>query len=104
MTYKFGRPALIALATTASTAAAYVDACDSGALHTRLDPSYYRTCGTLLFHIFSLIDAKDAFPSLIEQSAAARDVYESLQISHRLEISQLIYYPQLTALLQKVSI
>lgn len=103
MTYKFGRSALIALATTASTAAAYLDTCDSGAVHTRLDPAHYQTCGTLLFHIFSMIDAKEAFPSLVEQSAAARDIYESIQISHRLEVSQRIYYPQLSALLIKVS-
>jgi hypothetical protein len=104
MTYKFGRSALIALATTASTAAAYVDACDSGAMHIRLDPAHYQTCGMLLFHIFSMIDAKEEFSSLLEQSAAALEVYESLQISRRLEVSQLIYYPQLTALLQKISV
>ena len=96
MTYKFefGRSALIALAATASTAAAYVDACDSGAQHVRLDPAYYQTCGTLLFHIFSMVDAPTAFPSLIEQSAAARDIAESVQIGHRLQLSLLGYYPQ----------
>lgn len=103
MTYKFGRSALTSLAATASTAAGYVDACDTGARHTRLDPAHYQICGTLLFHIFSMIDAKDAFPTLIEQSAAARDIYESLKISHRLEIGRRIYYPQLSALLQKLS-
>lgn len=103
MTYQFGRSALITLATTACSAAGYVDACDAGAAYTRLDPAHYQICGTLLFHIFSMIDAKDAFPALIEQSAAARDIYESIQISHRLEISQFIYYPQLSALLHKVS-
>lgn len=103
MTYKFGRSALITLATTASSAAGYVDACDSGARYTRLDPAHYQACGTLLFHIFSMIDAKDAFPMLIERSAAARDIYETIQISHRLEVSQLIYYPQLSALLQRLA-
>lgn len=103
MTYQFSRSALSTLATTANTAAGYVDSCDSGAHHTRLDPAHYLTCGTLLFHIFSMIDAKEAFPSLIERSAAAREIYESIQISQRLEVSQLIYYPQLRALLQRVS-
>ncbi|MBL8404894.1 MAG: hypothetical protein JNL16_10180 [Dechloromonas sp.] len=103
MTYTFGRSALRALAATASTAAGYLDACDAGALHTRLDPAHYQTCGTLLFHIFSMLDAKDAFPALIEQSAAARDIHDSIKIARHLEVSQFIYYPQLSALLQKVS-
>lgn len=103
MAHEFGRSALIALNTTASSAAAYLDACDSGAFHTRLDPGYYQTCGALLFHIFSMIDARQAFPSLIEQSAAAREVYASIQVSRHLEVSPRIYYPQLSALLQKIS-
>lgn len=105
MTYKFefGRSALIALAATASTAAAYVDACDSGAQYVRLDPAYYQTCGTLLFHIFSMVDAPTAFPSLIEQSAAARDIAESVRIGHRLQVSLLGYYPRLSVLLNRIS-
>jgi len=50
-----------------------------------------------------MIDARQAFPSLIEQSAAAREVYASIQVSRHLEVSPRIYYPQLSALLQKVS-
>jgi len=99
----FGHSALIALASTASTAAAYLDACDSGAQHVRLDPTYYQNCGILLYRIFSMLDARQAFPALIEQSAAARDVAEAIQISHRLEVSMLGYYPQLSVLLQRVS-
>ena len=99
----FGRSALIALASTAGTAAAYLDACDSGAQHVRLDPVYYQSCGVLLYRIFSMLDAKQAFPALLEQSAAARDVAESIQIGHRLEVSMLGYYPQLSVVLQRVS-
>ena len=99
----FGPSALVALATTASTAAAYIDACDSGAQHVRLDPAYYQSCGVLLYRIFSMLDAKLAFPGLIEQSTAARDVAESVRIGRRLEVSMLGYYPQLSVLLQRVS-
>ena len=105
MTYKleFGRSALLALAATASTAAAYIDACDSGAQYVRLDTAYYQTCGTLLFQIFSMVDAPATFPSLIEQSAAARETAESVQIGRRLQVSLLVYYPRLSVLLQRVS-
>lgn len=103
MGHTFSRSALIALTTTASTAAAYLDACDSGAQHVRLDPGYYQSCGMLLFRIFSMVDPKTAFPSLMEQSAAARETAESIQIGHRLEISMLGYFPQLSVLLNRAS-
>ncbi len=96
MTYTFDQSALSALAKTASTAAGYLDACDAGALHTRLDPAHYKNCGMLLFHIFSMLDGKDTFPTLIEQSLAARDIYDSIKISSLLEFSRLIYYPQMS--------
>ncbi len=99
----FSPSALVALAATANTAAAYIDACDSGAQHVRLDPAYYQSCGMLLYKIFSMLDARQAFPSLLEQSAAARDVAESIQINRRLEVSMLGYYPRLSALLQRVA-
>ena len=70
---------------SASTAAV-LDACDAGAQHVRLDPGYYQSCGALLYKIFTMVDAKTTFPSLIEQSAAARDVAESVQMGH-LEVS-----------------
>src|SRR5574343_403153 len=93
----FSPSALVTLATTANTAAAYIDACDSGAQHVRLDPAYYQNCGLLLYKIFSMLDARLTFPSLLEQSAAARDVAESIQIGRRLEVSTLGYYPRLSA-------
>ena len=99
----FGRSALMALASSANTAAAYLDACDAGAQHVRLDPGYYQSCGVLLYKIFTMVDAKANFPSLIEQSAAARDVAESVQIERRLEVSLAGYYPQLSVLLHRVS-
>ena len=103
MSPTFGRSALMALASSANTAAAYLDACDAGAQHVRLDPGYYQSCGTLLYKIFTMVDAKTTFPSLIEQSAAARDVAESVQIERHLEVSLMAYYPQLSALLNRVS-
>jgi len=99
----FGRSALMALASSANTAAAYLDACDAGAQHVRLDPGYYQSCGALLYKIFTMVDAKANFPTLIEQSAAARDVAESVQIERRLEVSLVGYYPQLSVLLHRVS-
>ena len=72
--------------------------------HTMLaDPGYYQSCGALLYKIFTMVDAKANFPSLIEQSAAARDVAESVQIERRLEVSLAGYYPQLSVLLHRVS-
>jgi hypothetical protein len=50
-----------------------------------------------------MVDAKANFPTLIEQSAAARDVAESVQIERRLEVSLAGYYPQLSVLLHRVS-
>lgn len=99
----FSQSALIALSTTASTAAAYLDACDSGARYVRLDPCYYQSCGILLGAIFTIVDANTAFPHLIEQSAAARDMVESIRIGQRLEISAIGYYPQLSRLLSRIS-
>ena len=39
---------LSTLEATATTAAAYLDSCDSGAKFVRLDPTYYQACGRLL--------------------------------------------------------
>jgi hypothetical protein len=68
---------LSALESTATTAAAYLDACDSGAKFVRLDPTYYQACGNLLLRIFSVVSAYEAFPGLVAQSNAARDVAEA---------------------------
>lgn len=103
MNAPFSQSALISLAATASTAAAYLDACDSGARHVRLDPDYYRNCGILLLRIFSMVDAKVVFPELIEQSAAAREVVDSVLIEHRLQISTLGCYPELAVLMHRVT-
>lgn len=103
MTFRFGPADLIALGASATAAATYLDICDMGAIRTRLDPAHYRNCGVVLFHIFSMVDAHLAFPSLLEHSAAARETYEAIRIAQRLEISKPLYYPQLTALLLKVA-
>lgn len=95
---------LSALEASATTAAAYLDACDGGAKFVRLDPAYYRVCGHLLTTIFSVTNAHTAFPALLENSPAARDVAESVEIGRRIEISRLGYYPQLTVILNRASI
>ena len=93
---------LSSLAATATTAASYLDACDEGAQHIRLDPEYYRACGDLLSRIFGLVDAQAAFPELLQQSAAARETAEAVVIARRLVVSRLVFYPELAALLNRV--
>lgn len=94
---------LSALESTATTAAAYLDACDSGAKLVRLDPTYYQVCGNLLLRIFSVVSAYEAFPGLVAQSNAARDVAEAVEMGHKIEVSRLGYYPQLAAILSRAS-
>ena len=94
---------LTTLEATATTAAAYLDACDSGAKFIRLDPTYYQACGHLLQLIFSATDAARSFPNLVKQSAAARDALDSVEIGERIEISRLAYYPQLNAILTRAA-
>lgn len=101
MSSYFSQTALDALEATAMTAANYLDACDSGRKDIPLDPAYYQSCGILLFRIFSLVDANYAFPRLLELSSAAREMAESIQISRRIEVSRLGFYPELTVLLMR---
>ncbi|MDP3538865.1 MAG: hypothetical protein Q8S26_09190 [Azonexus sp.] len=94
---------LTALEATATSAAAYLDACDGGAKFVRLDPVFYRACGHLLMTIFAVANANEDFPWLVKQSAAAREIAESIQIGRRIEVSRLGYYPQLAAILTRAS-
>lgn len=94
---------LSSLETTAATAAAYLDACDSGARHVRLDPQHYKACGDLLLRICNLTNARQSFPGLLEQSAAAREAAESIEIARHLAISRLGFYPELAALMSRVT-
>jgi len=95
---------VIALEATAMAAADYLDACDGGAQSVRLDPAYYQACGNLLMKIFSVANAHENFPELLERSSAARDVAESVEIGQRIELSRLVYYPQLSAILNRASV
>ena len=63
---------------SATIAAAYLDACDAGALNIRLDPEYYQACATLLHRLFTLF-SPTAFSALLAASPAAREVAEALQ-------------------------
>lgn len=101
--FSFNRFTLQSLETTATTSAAYLDACDSGAKYCQLDPAYYKACGELLVKIFALVDAEKTFPYLVEHSAAAREVAISKQITHRIEVSRLGYYPELAVLLNRAA-
>lgn len=94
---------LSSLETTAATAAAYLDACDIGARHVRLDPQHYLACGDLLLRIFGLVEARQAFPALLDQSAAARETAESVEIARHLAVSRLCFYPELAALMGRIS-
>lgn len=100
---KLSQNDLSTLEETATTAAAYLDACDSGAKFARLDPDYYQACGRLLLAIFSAYDAKRTFPSLVRQSASASELADSVEIGRRIDVSVLAYYPQLAALLKRVA-
>ncbi len=103
MTSYFSQSALNALEATATTASTYLDACDNGARFVRLDPAYYKSCGAVLIGIFGLVNAKETFPLLIEQSTAAREVAESVQIGRRIELSRLGFYPELAVLLNRAA-
>lgn len=94
---------IMQLQETATTAAAYLDACDAGARFVRLDPAYYKACGNLLLTIFGATDATRSFPSLLEYSAAAREAAESVEMERRIGISVLGYYPQLAIALNRIS-
>lgn len=102
MTY-FTTAQLASLEISATTAAEYLDICESGFQSSRFDPGHYRTCAELLARIFYVVDARIAFPILLKQSNAAREMAESIEIERHLAISRLIYYPELTALLGRVS-
>jgi hypothetical protein len=95
---------LRSLAETATTAAAYLDACDNGAKFVRLDPAYYQSCARLLTTIFAVTDVAHALPDLLSQSPSARNAVESLEMEHHLGISRYGYYPQLAAILTRASV
>ena len=88
---------------TATSASLYLDACDNGARAVRLNPAYYQACGKLLISIFSLISARETFPQLLERSPAARDVAESIEISRRITVSRLGYYPELSLAMNRAA-
>jgi len=91
-------------AVSAIRAAAYLDACDCGtAPKVRLDAAYYQACAKVLREIFVLLDPHRHFPVLLEQSPAAREIAESLEIARRIEISRLGYFPELTATLYRAA-
>ena len=92
------------LAGTATSAAAYLDTCDSGARFARLDPAYYQACARLLTTIFSVLDAREAFPDLLSQSPAARNALECLQMERQIRSSCVGYYPQLSLILKRAAV
>ena len=89
------------LAATASRAAAYIDDCDSGARNVRLDPDYYQACSHVLIQIFKVCDAHRDFPLLLEHSAAAREVGESLRLGHLIDTGRSAHFPALEAILKR---
>lgn len=91
------------LGVSAISAAAYLDACDQNNPTTRLDPRYYQACGKVLMAVFSMLDPDIHFPILLKQSAAARDIAESLRIGRLIGISRLGYYPELSIVLHRAA-
>ncbi|WP_306607694.1 hypothetical protein [Azonexus sp.] len=92
------------LAVTAIRAAIYLDACDQGNRNVRLDPACYLACGRALKEIFSVLNPLQHFVVLLQQSPAAREVAESLEIQHRIEISRLGYFPELSIILHRAAV
>ena len=56
----------------------------------------------LLAKIFNMLDARQAFPTLLQQSDAAREIAGSIEIGRQITISRLVFYPELAALLNRV--
>lgn len=102
MSAPLSRTNLDALEATAKVAAAYLDACDQGD-DIRLDAEYYRACADVLARIFDLVSAEQVFSDLLKHSPAAREILEAQQIGKRIETSRIVFYPQLAALLHRVS-
>lgn len=93
---------LEALQETAVTAAAYLDACDEARPGARLDPDYYRACAGLLLRILGMVDPLRDFPVLMAESPAAREVAEAIAVGRRIEVSRLVYYPQLAVVMNRI--
>lgn len=89
------------VASSTTSAAAYLDACDSGARYARLDPAYYQACARLLTAVFSVVDAEEDFADLLSQSPAARNTLECLRMERQIHDSCAGYYPQLAVILQR---
>lgn len=94
---------LCAIEATAVAAAAYLDACDAGAVAVRLDAGHYRACARLLLGLFGAVDAETLFPGLLDESPAARELADGLRIGRRIEVSRLGYYPELSLVLNRAS-
>jgi len=86
---------------TAASAAAYLDACDEGLPGASFDPEYYRACACLLMKVFALVDASQSFAGLLENSAAATEIAESIAIGQRIEQGRKEWYPCLDLLLDR---
>lgn len=86
----------------AATAAAYLDACDEGMPGAAFDPGYYKACAGLLMTILALQDANELFSELLERSAAAREVAETIALGKELETNRAGSCPQLDALLRHI--
>nr|MBL8410173.1 hypothetical protein [Dechloromonas sp.] len=99
----FSQSNLNTLEVSARSAAAYLDACDNGAKYTRLDPGYYQACAKLLLAIFSVVDAAHAFPGLVEESAAARDIVKTIEMGRRIQLSRIAYFPEMTVVINRAS-
>ena len=92
------------LEVTAMVAADYLDACDEGTKTVRLDPAYYQACGNLLMKIFLVVNAHQNFPELLERSSAAREVAEGIDFKHRIMLSRVGYYSELSLILNRASL
>jgi hypothetical protein len=51
-----------------------------------------------------MADAHQNFPELLERSSAAREVAEAVDINHRIMLSRVGYYSELSLILNRASL
>lgn len=91
------------LSATAISAATYLDACDVKAEDVRLDPECYLACGEALKEIFRHLEPHRHFSVLLQESPAAREVAEALDMDRRLAVSRLGYFLELSITLNRAA-
>ena len=91
-----------ALQESAVAAACYLDAFERHESGRKMDAALYLRCADLLGKIFAVTDPWRAFPVLMTESPAAREIADSITMTNHLEVSCLFYYPELTLAINRM--